>query len=100
MIIILIVFYAVFSIGFYVDLYPGAPISVPFRSDEQRLTRQMPNGLYESFILHGVDINSVVAGKQTSQFPADEKDYLRWFGYISEMGANALRVNTVMNTGF
>lgn len=39
-------------------------------------------------------------GEWSTDFAVDRETYLRWFGYIQEMGANTIRIYTVQSDTF
>ncbi len=86
--------------GFYLDLNPDAPVSVPFRTDGKKIQVLRGDGTYETTELRGVDMISSMPGAYASDFAPDEEDYLRWLGHIGDMGANLVRVYTVMDDDF
>ena len=91
--------YAVYYRGFYLDTDPDAPISVTFRTqgkDIQRLT----DGRWESFEIRGVDLTSAVPYEFAADYAPDAEDYLGWLESISALGANCVRVFTIMDSDF
>ncbi len=55
---------------------------------------------FEPFEIRGVNLGSGLPGEWATSFAIDEETYLRWFGYIQEMGANTIRVYTIQNDTF
>lgn len=92
--------YAVFCLGFYWDFQPDAPISAPFRTQGRTIQRQTETGEWEDFVIRGVDLSSSMPGHYASEFAPAQEDYLRWLEAIGEMGANTIRVLTVMDDDF
>ena len=92
--------YAVFCLGFYIDLHPGAPVSAPFRAQGQTIQRQNERGEWEDFVIRGVDLSSSMPGHYASDFAPTQDDYLRWLEGIGGLGANTVRVLTVMDDDF
>lgn len=89
--------YAVFLKGFYIGYHHDSGIDTCFTVDGREIRRE---GDQEAFIIKGVDISGSVAGHYPGEFAADEEMYLRWFGEIWEMGANTVRVYTIMDDDF
>jgi len=50
--------------------------------------------------IKGVNIGFALPGKYPSEFPEDEKLYEEWLGLIAEMGANTVRVYTILPPAF
>lgn len=70
-----------------------------FRLEGRKLYRQSEK-LSEPFEVRGVDLESSTAGHHANDFALHLDDYLSWFHKISDMGANTIRVKTVMNVDF
>lgn len=94
---ILGLFYAVFFKGFYIDFHHDSEIDTYFTVDGKEICREDDN---EAFIIKGVDLSGSVAGHYPGEFAADKETYLRWLGEIWEMGANTVRVYTIMDDDF
>lgn len=92
--------YGIFQSGFYLDLRPDAPVSAAFRTEGKELLRQNKEGGWEPFLIRGVDVSSSLPGHYAAEFAPEEEDYLRWLTAIGEMGANTVRVNTIMDEDF
>ena len=92
--------YLVLSRGFYLDLEPGAPVSVPFCAQEKKLMVQQEDGTYAHIELRGVELSASMPGAYASSFAPEEEDYLRWLEQIAQMGANVVRVATIMDDHF
>lgn len=58
------------------------------------------NGAPRQLTVKGVDLTSNIAGSYDTDFAADEEDYLRWLEAIAQMGANTVRVSTLMDDDF
>lgn len=91
--------YAVYYRGLYLDTDPDAPISVAFRTQGRDIQR-LVNGSWESFEIRGVDLTSAVPCEFTSDYAGDTEDYLSWLESISDLGANCIRVFTIMDSDF
>ena len=90
--------YAVFCRGFY--LPSDGPVTAAFRTEGKSLLRQAEDGSWTPFSVKGVDVSSSMPGHYASEFAPEEADYLRWLTAIGEMGANTVRVYTVMDDDF
>ena len=91
--------YAVYYRGFYLDTDPDASISVAFRTEGRDIQR-LADGQWESFQLRGVDLTSAVPYEFASDYAPSKEDYLRWLGAISDLGANCIRIFTIMDSDF
>ena len=54
----------------------------------------------EEFTIKGVNLGSGIPGHFATEFAIDKDTYLRWFKYIQEMGANTIRVYTILAPEF
>lgn len=93
-------FYAVFILGLYLDLRPDAPVSAAFRTSGRDILRQGEDGTWEPFSIRGVDVSSNLPGGAVLDFEPAADDYFRWLEQIQAMGANTIRVYTVMDDDF
>ena len=92
-------YWAIFYGGFYLPFGERPALSVPFRAEGTEFQRW--NGEeYTALTLRGVDVTSSLPGHYATAYDAGEEDYLRWFEAIGEMGANAVRVTSVMDDDF
>ena len=73
--------------------------SVQFRTNGTRF-EIYKNGGWQDFTVKGVNIGASKPGYFPGEMGIDKTDYLRWFGMISEMNANAIRVYTILGPGF
>ena len=90
-------YWAVFYRGFYLHFGERPSVSVPFRAEGTELL-YWDGQNYVPFILRGVDMSAGRPGHYATACDAGEEDYLRWFGAVKEMGANAVRVTNVMTS--
>lgn len=92
-------YWAIFYGGFYLPFGERPALSVPFRAEGTELQR-WDGAKYTALTLRGVDVTSSLPGHYATAYDAGEKDYLRWFEAIGDMGANAVRVTSVMDDDF
>lgn len=52
------------------------------------------------FEIRGVDMGAGMPGKWATDYAVDKETYLRWFGQIQELGANTIRVYTILHDDF
>ena len=97
MILALVLFHAHFYMGFFINFRPNAPVQVVFRTEDNGIFR---DGDDAPLLLRGVEVISFVPGQSYWSLGAYKEDYLRWFGYISEMGATTIYAANIMNSAF
>lgn len=92
-------YWAIYYGGLYLPADKSRPLALPFRTVGKEL--QCWDGQsYTPLTLRGVDVSASMPGHYATAYEAGEKDYLRWFQAIGEMGANAVRVIHVMDDDF
>ena len=57
-------------------------------------------GRWQKEFIKGVNLGSSKPGAFPGDLAITKKEYLRWFGYIRDMGANAIRVYTLQSPDF
>ena len=90
---------AYFRLGWYIDLWPGAPVTTFMRTEGDQILMKKGED-FEPFEIRGVNMGSGMPGEWSTDFHIDEESYLRWFRQIQEMGANTIRVYTVQQDIF
>ena len=55
---------------------------------------------YEAFEIRGVNMGVGIPGEWATDYAIDKETYLRWFQYIQDMGANTIRVYTILHDDF
>lgn len=101
-IVILLVFagkFAYYKFGFYVDLNPNEPVSTFMTTDSDTIYMEK-DGKNVPFEIRGVNMGVGIPGKWATDYAVDEETYLRWFAQIQEMGANTIRVYTILQDDF
>ena len=91
--------YAYYYLGVYVDFAPNAPVTTFMKADEDTIYMER-DGVYEPFEIRGVDLGVAIPGEWATDFAIDEETYLRWFQMISDLGANTIRVYTILHDDF
>lgn len=89
----------VYRFGFYVDLHPNAPITASMTTDHDTIYMEK-DGKKVPFEIRGVNMGVGIPGEWATDFAIDKETYLRWFQWIQEMGANTIRVYTILHTDF
>ncbi len=69
------------------------------KTDEDTIYMER-DGVYEPFEIRGVNLGVGIPGHFATDYAIDEETYLRWFGYIQELGANTIRVYTLLHDDF
>lgn len=90
---------AYYRFGLYIDLHPDAPAEA-FMTVEGKEIYLLKDGERELFEPRGVDMGSGIPGEWSTDYAIDEETYLRWFAQIQEMGANCIRVYTLLGEDF
>lgn len=81
--------------GLYIDWNPGRETASFTRVEGKDI---LVNG--EPFEIRGVDMGVGIPGHFATDYAIDKETYLRWFGQIQEMGANCVRVYTILQDDF
>lgn len=90
---------AYYRLGIFVDLSPEKPVTVTVKTEGKQIYMDCGDG-WQPFEIKGVNMGSGEPGKWSTEFDIDEETYLRWFGYIKEMGANTVRIYTIQSEHF
>lgn len=88
-----------YRMGIYIDLDPQKEITTFMTTDEDTIYIDK-NGKKEPFEIKGVNMGVGIPGKWATDYAIDEETYMRWFKQIQEMGANTLRVYTILQDDF
>ena len=101
-IVVLLVFawnIAYYNLGIYIDLHPNASVTTIMTTDEDTIYMEK-NGETVPFEIRGVNLGVGIPGEWATDYAIDEETYLRWFAWIQEMGANTIRVYTILHDDF
>jgi len=90
---------AYYRLGIYIDWRPGAPVDSFIRAEGKGFSISREDGAVP-FELRGVDMGVGIPGQWATDYAIDEETYLRWFGQIQELGANTIRVYTILQEDF
>lgn len=88
-----------YRLGWFIDFSPSEPVTTFTKTDENEIYLNTGKG-FEQFEIKGVNMGSGIPGEWSTDFAIDKETYIRWFGYIQEMGANTLRIYTVQDDVF
>ena len=94
-------YYAWFTLGWHLPSPDRDDPAVPFAAQGTTYLVQDPEtGAYSELVLRGVDLLSSMPGAYATAYAPTADDYLRWLEQIGAMGANAVRVVTIMDDDF
>ena len=85
--------------GFYIPIPQTGEVEVWATTDSDTIYVDKGHG-YEPFVIKGVDLGVGIPGHWATDYAIDEETYLRWFKMIKEMGANTIRVYTILHDDF
>ena len=91
--------YAYYYMGVYLDLDPDAPVTTFMKADESTIYMAR-DGEYVPFEIRGVDMGVGIPGEWATDFAIDQETYLRWFQNIHDLGANTIRIYTILHDDF
>ena len=90
---------AYYNLGIYVDLKPDVPVTTFMTTDQDTIYMEK-DGKKVPFEIRGVNLGVGLPGKWATDYAIDKETYLRWFKWIQEMGANTIRVYTILQDDF
>jgi hypothetical protein len=90
---------AYYRFGIYIDLHPDQPVETFMTTDEDTIYMER-DGQTVPFEIRGVNLGVGLPGEWATDYAIDQETYLRWFGWIQEMGANTIRVYTILHDDF
>ena len=92
-------YYAYYQWGFYLNLDGDRTVTTFMKTDEDTIYMER-DGTYEPFEIRGVNLGVGIPGEWATDYAIDKETYLRWFGYIQDLGANTIRVYTILHDDF
>ena len=93
------VYYAYYHMGMYIDTDPDAPVTTFMKTDSDTIYMER-DGEYEPFEIRGVNMGVGIPGEWATDYAIDKETYLRWFAEIQALGANTVRVYTILQDDF
>lgn len=90
---------AYYRMGIYIDFHPQNPVTT-FMTTDQTTIYMEQNGQSVPFEIRGVNMGVGLPGKWATDYAIDKETYLRWFQQIQELGANTIRVYTILQDDF
>ena len=82
------------------DAEPGRSLRVPARALRDELEVRGAGGRWHPFFVKGVNLGAALPGKFPTEFPTDVAVYRGWLETITAVGANAVRVYTLLPPEF
>ena len=92
-------YYAYYYMGLYVSVHSDAPVTTFMKTDEDTIYMER-DGEYVPFEIRGVNLGVGIPGHFATDYAIDKETYLRWFQWIQELGANTIRVYTILHDDF
>ena len=89
-----------YRLGVYIPPSSDEPINVVSKIENGQIMMSTEAGSYEVMEIKGVNMGSGVPGYWSTEFHVDKETYLRWFSMIQDMGANVIRVYTILSEDF
>lgn len=90
---------AYYRLGIYIDFHPNAPVTAFMTTDSDTIYMEW-DGEYVPFEIRGVNMGVGLPGEWATDYSIDKETYMRWFELIQQMGANTLRVYTILHDDF
>lgn len=81
------------------DADPSLDLAVPARALRDFLEVRV-DGEYRPLFVKGVNLGAALPGKYPTEFPLDESVYSGWLDTIADLGANAVRLYTLLPPEF
>ena len=89
-----------YRLGVYIPTFSDEPINIVSKVENGQIMMSTEDGSYEAVEIKGVNMGSGVPGYWSTEFNIDKETYLRWFGMIQDMGANVIRIYTILSEDF
>lgn len=83
----------------YVDMNPDKPVETFTTVKDKTIMVDTGDGM-KPFEIRGVDMGVGIPGHFATDYAISKETYLRWFKMIQEMGANCIRVYTILSEDF
>lgn len=88
-----------YRLGFYIDFNPKKEVTTFVKTEGKKVYLKEKND-YEQFEIKGVDLGAGIPGKFATDYAIDKETYKRWFTQIQDMGANTIRIYTILSDEF
>lgn len=86
-------------LGLVIRVNPGTEVHTFTGVSGKQILVDKGNGP-EPFEIRGINMGVGIPGHFATDYAIDKETYLRWFGLIKEMGANCIRVYTLLQDDF
>lgn len=90
---------AFYRLGIFIDWNPKKQPTTFVKVDNKKIYLN-ENDNYKEFEIKGVDLGAGIPGKFATDYAIDKETYKKWFKQIQEMGANTIRVYTILSDDF
>ena len=81
-------------------LDPTAPLRVPARAGPDYLQVRGEDSSWRNLFVKGFNLGAALPGKFPTEFPEDERTYREWLQIMSGLGANTVRLYTLLPPPF
>ncbi len=81
------------------DMKPSR-LRIDVRAAKQGFELKSADGKWSPFVVRGVNLGASQPGKYFTQFPSDTETYIRWLTMMADVGANTVRVYTLLPPEF
>lgn len=90
---------AYYHLGIYIGKDRSDQVETSVTCDSEGIY-MYENGEKVPFEIRGVNMGVGLPGKWATDYAIDKETYLRWFRYVQDMGANTIRVYTILHSQF
>lgn len=97
--VVLVYLFLADQTGLYIDFSPNREVTTFTKVVGKEIYVDEGAGM-EPFEIRGVDMGVGIPGHFATDYAIDKATYLRWFEMIQEMGANCVRVYTILPDDF
>lgn len=97
--VVLVYLFLADQTGLYIDFSPNREVTTFTKVVGKQIYVDEGAGM-EPFEIRGVDMGVGIPGHFATDYAIDKATYLRWFEMIQEMGANCVRVYTILPDDF
>ncbi len=94
----LVIDYLTYGMGLYI-MFDAPPVTANVKSIGKKIYLKQ-NDEFLEFEIKGVNVGAGLPGSFATEFAIKKEDYLRWFKQIQDMGANTIRVYTLLSSEF